>query len=55
MNKFSRRVTQPKAGCASQAMLYGTGLTEDDLKALVGIASVWYEGEHLRMHFEHVG
>ncbi|MCA9220653.1 MAG: dihydroxy-acid dehydratase, partial [Planctomycetales bacterium] len=51
LNKFSRRVTQPKSQGASQAMLYGTGLTEDDLnKAQVGIASVWYEGNTCNMH-----
>ena len=32
-------------------MLYGTGLTEEDmLKAQVGIASVWYEGNTCNMH-----
>ncbi|MCP4813669.1 MAG: dihydroxy-acid dehydratase, partial [Planctomycetaceae bacterium] len=36
---------------ASQAMLYGTGMTEDDMnKAQVGIASVWYEGNTCNMH-----
>ena len=42
LNKISRRITQPKAQGASQAMLYATGLTEADMdKAQVGIASVW--------------
>ena len=32
-------------------MLYGTGLTEEDMnKAQVGIASVWYEGNTCNMH-----
>ncbi len=40
-----------KAQGASQAMLYGTGLTEADMdKAQVGIASVWYEGNTCNMH-----
>src|SRR3954447_23508881 len=51
LNKYSSRVTQPKSQGASQAMLYGTGLTPEDLnKAQVGIASVWYEGNTCNMH-----
>lgn len=30
-NKYSRHITQPKSQGASQAMLYATGLTEDDM------------------------
>ncbi|KAG6377159.1 hypothetical protein JVT61DRAFT_1211 [Boletus reticuloceps] len=47
MNRYSRIVTQPKDQGASQAMLYATDgvKSEPDLqKAMVGIASVWYEG-----------
>jgi dihydroxy-acid dehydratase len=51
LNKISRRITQPKAQGASQAMLYATGLTESDMdKPQVGIASVWYEGNSCNMH-----
>jgi len=51
LNKYSARVTQRKSQGASQAMLYGTGLTEEDMKkAQVGIASVWYEGNTCNMH-----
>jgi dihydroxy-acid dehydratase len=51
LNKFSSRITQPKSQGASQAMLYGTGLTPEDMhKAQVGIASVWYEGNTCNMH-----
>jgi len=51
LNKYSSRVTQPKSQGASQAMLYGTGMTRDDMdKAQVGIASVWYEGNTCNMH-----
>lgn len=51
LNKFSRRITQPKSQGASQAMLYGTGMTREDMdKAQVGIASVWYEGNTCNMH-----
>jgi dihydroxy-acid dehydratase len=51
LNKYSSRITQPKSQGASQAMLYGTGLTPEDMnKAQVGIASVWYEGNTCNMH-----
>ncbi|KAI6093202.1 dihydroxy-acid dehydratase [Hypoxylon rubiginosum] len=51
LNKVSRAITQPKAQGASQAMLYATGLSEEDLsKAQVGISSVWYEGNPCNMH-----
>jgi len=51
LNKFSARVTQPRSQGASQAMLYGTGMTEADMdKPQVGIASVWYEGNTCNMH-----
>ena len=30
MNKYSSRVTQPRSQGASQAMLYGVGLTDAD-------------------------
>jgi len=51
LNRYSSRITQPKAQGASQAMLHGTGLTDADMdKAQVGIASVWYEGNTCNMH-----
>ncbi len=51
LNKFSRRITQPSVQGGSQAMLYATGLTEEDLdKPQIGIASVWYEGNPCNMH-----
>jgi dihydroxy-acid dehydratase len=51
LNKYSARITQPKSQGASQAMLYGTGMTTEDMnKAQVGIASVWYEGNTCNMH-----
>ena len=53
LNKTSRRITQPKSQGASQAQLYATGLTEEDLdKAQVGIASVWFEGNPCNMHLD---
>lgn len=51
LNKYSAHVTQPKSQGASQAMLYGTGMTEEDMnKPQVGIGSVWYEGNTCNMH-----
>ena len=51
LNKYSSQITQPKKQGASQAMLYATGMTEDDMnKPQVGIASVWYEGNPCNMH-----
>lgn len=51
LNKVSANITQPKSQGASQAMLYATGLSEDDMnKAQVGISSVWLEGNPCNMH-----
>ncbi|KAG0171293.1 hypothetical protein DFQ28_010798 [Apophysomyces sp. BC1034] len=51
LNKYSATITQPKSQGASQAMLYATGLTDEDMnKAQVGISSIWYEGNPCNMH-----
>jgi dihydroxy-acid dehydratase len=51
LNRYSSKITQPKSQGASQAMLYATGMTTEDMdKAQVGIASVWYEGNSCNMH-----
>ena len=51
LNRYSARITQPASQGASQAMLFGTGLTEEDMqRPQVGIASVWYEGNTCNMH-----
>jgi dihydroxy-acid dehydratase len=51
LNVYSSRITEPKSAGASQAMLYGTGMSEADMaKPQVGIASVWYEGNTCNMH-----
>jgi dihydroxy-acid dehydratase len=51
LNKYSSRITQPKSQGASQAMLYATGLRDDDMsKAQVGICANWYEGNPCNMH-----
>jgi dihydroxy-acid dehydratase len=51
LNRISVHITQPRSQGASQAMLYATGMTEEDMhKAQVGIASVWYDGNPCNMH-----
>lgn len=51
LNRYSRRITQVPAQGASQAMLYATGLTREDMdKGQIGIASMWYEGNSCNMH-----
>ncbi len=51
LNKFSSRITERPSQGASQAMLYGTGLTDEDMhKPQVGISSMWYEGNTCNMH-----
>ncbi len=53
LNPYSSRITQPRSQGASQAMLYGTGLSREDLdKPQVGIASMWYEGNTCNMHLD---
>ncbi len=51
LNKYSKRLTQDETQPASQAMLYGVGLTDEDMnKAQVGIVSTGYEGNTCNMH-----
>ena len=51
LNRYSRTITQPKARGSSQAMLYATGITAEEMdRAQVGIASVWWEGNPCNMH-----
>ena len=51
INKYSKTITQDATQPAAQAMLYGIGLTDEDLsKAQVGIASMGYDGNTCNMH-----
>jgi dihydroxy-acid dehydratase len=51
LNKYSRTLTQDETQPAAQAMLYGIGLTEEDLKkAQVGVVSMGYDGNTCNMH-----
>ncbi len=51
INKYSGELTQNDSLPAAQAMLYGVGLTEDDMKkGQIGIVSTGYEGNTCNMH-----
>jgi dihydroxy-acid dehydratase len=51
LNKYSKTITQDTTQPAAQAMLYGIGLTDEDLKkAQVGIVSMGYDGNTCNMH-----
>ncbi|HOO09805.1 MAG TPA: dihydroxy-acid dehydratase [Cyclobacteriaceae bacterium] len=51
LNKYSKTITQDPTLPAAQAMLYGVGLTEQDLKkAQVGIVSTGFDGNTCNMH-----
>jgi len=51
MNKYSKTITQDETQPAAQAMFYGIGLTDEDLKkAQVGIVSMGYDGNTCNMH-----
>lgn len=51
LNKYSSRLTQRESQVGSRAMLYGAGLTDEDMdKAQVGIASTGWEGNPCNMH-----
>jgi dihydroxy-acid dehydratase len=51
LNKYSKIITQDPTQPAAQAMFYGIGLNDEDLrKAQVGIVSMGYEGNTCNMH-----
>ena len=51
LNKYSSQLTQVRSQVGSQAMLYGAGLDDEDMKkAQVGIASMGWEGNPCNMH-----
>ena len=51
LNSYSKTITQDATQPAAQAMFYGIGLTEEDLKKpQVGIASMGYDGNTCNMH-----
>src|SRR6478609_1821708 len=51
LNKYSKTFTQDETQPAAKAMLYGIGLTDEDMqKAQVGVASIGYDGNTCNMH-----
>ena len=55
LNKYSKTITQDPTLPAAQAMLYGIGLTDLQLKQpFVGIASMGYDGNTCNMHLNHL-
>ncbi len=55
LNKHSKTVTQDPTQPAAQAMLYGTGLTDEQLaQPFIGIASMGYDGNTCNMHLNHL-
>ncbi|MCC7523796.1 MAG: dihydroxy-acid dehydratase, partial [Chitinophagaceae bacterium] len=51
LNKYSKTITQDPTQPAAQAMLYGIGLTDEDLKkAQVGVVSMGWDGNTCNMH-----
>ena len=51
LNRYSKTITQDATQPAAQAMLYGIGLTDDDMnKAQVGIVSMGWDGNTCNMH-----
>ena len=55
LNRYSKTITQDPTQPAAQAMLYGIGLTEEQLaKPFIGIASMGYDGNTCNMHLNHL-
>lgn len=55
MNHYSKTITQDPTQPAVQAMLFGIGLTEEQLnQPFVGVASMGYDGNTCNMHLNHL-
>src|SRR6201995_830770 len=51
LNRYSKTFTQDEPQPAAKAMLYGIGLTDEDMdKPQVGVASMGYDGNTCNMH-----
>lgn len=51
LNRYSKTITQDDSNPAARAMLYGLGLSDEDLgKPQIGIASTGWEGNTCNMH-----
>ncbi len=55
LNKHSQTITQDPTQPAAQAMLYGIGMTDQQMnQPLVGICSMGYDGNTCNMHLNHL-
>lgn len=55
LNKHSQTITQDPTQPAAQAMLYGIGLSDEQLaQPFIGIASMGYDGNTCNMHLNHL-
>ncbi len=55
LNSISKTVTQDPTQPAAQAMLYGIGMTDEQMnQPLIGIASMGYDGNTCNMHLNHL-
>jgi dihydroxy-acid dehydratase len=55
LNSISKTVTQDPTQPAAQAMLYGIGLTDEQMnQPFIGIASMGYDGNTCNMHLNHL-
>ncbi|MFT5126836.1 MAG: dihydroxy-acid dehydratase [Rhodothermales bacterium] len=56
LNKYSARLTQDPSQVGSRAMLFGAGLTEEDMdKPQVGVVSTGWDGNPCNMHLNELG
>jgi dihydroxy-acid dehydratase len=54
-NKYSSKITQDKSQGASQAMLYATGMTDEDFtKTQVCVFSNWFDSNPCNMHLKNL-
>lgn len=55
LNKYSKTITQDVTQPAAQAMLYGIGLSDEQMnQPFIGIASMGYDGNTCNMHLNHL-
>jgi dihydroxy-acid dehydratase len=55
LNSISKTVTQDPTQPAAQAMLYGIGLTDEQMnQPFIGVASMGYDGNTCNMHLNHL-
>ena len=56
LNKYSAKLTQDPSQVGSRAMLFGAGLTEEDMdKPQVGVVSTGWDGNPCNMHLNDLG